>query len=298
MLGSHVEQKGSMVTPQGLRFDFSHFQKVTPEQLREVERLVNKAIRANYPLEERRDATIEEARAAGAIMLFGEKYGDRVRMVRFGDSVELCGGTHTSATGTIGLFKIISESAISAGVRRIEAVTAEQAESMLEAVEDQIHNVINLLNNPKVEQSIQKLLESNVSLQKEVEQLHKEQISSLADKILAERKDTDGVFVIARQLPYASGMMKDLAYTLRSKASDIVMVFGSTTGDKPTLTIMLGDDIVASGVDAGAVVREAAKAIEGGGGGQKFFATAGGKKPEGMQKAIDTAVEIIMSKLK
>lgn len=169
---------------------------------------------------------------------------------------------------------------------------------MLEAVEDQIHNVINLLNNPKVEQSIQKLLESNVSLQKEVEQLHKEQITSLADKILAERKDTDGVFVIARQLPYASGMMKDLAYTLRSKASDIVMVFGSTTGDKPTLTIMLGDDIVASGVDAGAVVREAAKAIEGGGGGQKFFATAGGKKPEGMQKAIDTAVEIIMSKLK
>ena len=298
VLGSHVEQKGSMVTPQGLRFDFSHFQKVTPEQLREVERLVNKAIRANYPLEERRDATIEEARAAGAIMLFGEKYGDRVRMVRFGDSVELCGGTHTSATGTIGLFKIISESAISVGVRRIEAVTAEQAESMLEAVEDQIHNVINLLNNPKVEQSIQKLLESNVSLQKEVEQLHKEQITSLADKILAERKDTDGVFVIARQLPYASGMMKDLAYTLRSKASDIVMVFGSTTGDKPTLAIMLGDDIVASGVDAGAVVREAAKAIEGGGGGQKFFATAGGKKPEGMQKAIDTAVEIIMSKLK
>ena len=209
-----------------------------------------------------------------------------------------CGGTHTSATGTIGLFKIISESAISAGVRRIEAVTAEQAESMLEAVEDQIHNIINLLNNPKVEQSIIKLLENNVSLQKEVEQLHKEQISSLADKILAERKDTDGVFVIARQLPYASGMMKDLAYTLRSKASDIVMVFGSTTGDKPTLTIMLGDDIVASGVDAGAVVREAAKAIEGGGGGQKFFATAGGKKPEGMQKAIDTAVEIIMSKLK
>ena len=190
----------------------------------------------------------------------------------------------------ISVFKIVSETGIAAGVRRIEAVTAEQAESMLEAVEDQIHNVINLLNNPKVEQSIQKLLESNVSLQKEVEQLHKEQISSLADKILAERKDTDGVFVIARQLPYASGMMKDLAYTLRSKASDIVMVFGSTTGDKPTLTIMLGDDIVARGVDA--------KAIEGGGGGQKFFATAGGKKPEGMQKAIDTAVEIIMSKLK
>ena len=298
VLGSHVEQKGSMVTPQGLRFDFSHFQKVTPEQLREVERLVNKAIRANYPLEERRDATIEEAREAGAIMLFGEKYGDRVRMVRFGDSVELCGGTHTSATGTIGLFKIMSESAISAGVRRIEAVTAEQAESMLYAVEDQINNVIRLINNPKVEQSIQKLLDSNESLQKEVEQLHKEQIATLADKILAERKKFDDVFVIARQLPYASNMMKDLAYTLRSKASDIVMVFGSLAGDKPTLTIMLGDDIVARGVDAGAVVREAAKAIDGGGGGQKFFATAGGKNAEGLQNAIDKAVEIIMSKLK
>ncbi len=298
VLGTHVEQKGSMVSPSGLRFDFSHFQKVTPEQLREVERLVNKAIRANHPLEERRDATMDEAVAAGAIMLFGEKYGERVRIVKFGESVELCGGTHTSATGTLGLFKIVSESAISAGVRRIEAVTGERAEEIVYMAEDQIVSIGRLINNPKVEQAVRKLLESNESLQREVEELHKEQVSALADKILAERKKDDEVFVIARQVPYTSGMMKDLAYTLRDKASNIVMAIGCVADGKPMLAVMLGDDIVARGADAGAVVREAAKAIEGGGGGQKFFATAGGKNPDGLQKAIDSAVEIIMSKLK
>ena len=298
VLGTHVEQKGSMVSPSGLRFDFSHFQKVTPEQLREVERLVNKAIRANHPLEERRDATMDEAVAAGAIMLFGEKYGERVRIVKFGESVELCGGTHTSATGTLGLFKIVSESAISAGVRRIEAVTGERAEEIVYMAEDQIVSIGRLINNPKVEQAVRKLLESNESLQREVEELHKEQVSALADKILAERKKDDEVFVIARQVPYTSAMMKDLAYTLRDKASNIVMAIGCVTDGKPMLAVMLGDDIVARGADAGAVVREAAKAIEGGGGGQKFFATAGGKNPDGLQKAIDSAVEIIMSKLK
>ncbi len=298
VLGTHVEQKGSMVSPSGLRFDFSHFQKVTPAQLREVERLVNKAIRANHPLEERRDATMEEAVAAGAIMLFGEKYGERVRIVKFGESVELCGGTHTSATGTLGLFKIVSESAISAGVRRIEAVTGERAEEIVYMAEDQIVSIGRLINNPKVEQAVRKLLESNESLQREVEELHKEQVSALADKILAERKKDDEVFVIARQVPYTSGMMKDLAYTLRDKASNIVMAIGCVSDGKPMLAVMLGDDIVARGADAGAVVREAAKAIDGGGGGQKFFATAGGKNPDGLQKAIDSAVEIIMSKLK
>ncbi len=298
VLGTHVEQKGSMVSPAGLRFDFSHFQKVTPEQLREVERLVNKTIRANHPLEERRDATMEEAVAAGAIMLFGEKYGDRVRIVKFGESVELCGGTHTSATGTLGLFKIVSESAISAGVRRIEAVTGARAEEMVYMAEDQITGIGRLINNPKVEQAVRKLLESNESLQREVEELQKEQISALADKILAERKSDEDVFVIARQLPYTSAMMKNLAYTLRDKASNMVMAIGCVTDGKPMLAVMLGDDIVARGADAGAVVREAAKAIDGGGGGQKFFATAGGKNPDGLQKAIDSAVEIIMSKLK
>ena len=296
VLGTHVEQKGSMVTPQGLRFDFSHFQKVTAEEIRAVERMVNKLIRQNHPLEENREATMEEANAMGAIALFGEKYGDKVRVVKFGDSVELCGGTHTSATGTLGMFKIMSESAISAGVRRIEAVTSERAEELHYAVEDQIRGIAELVNNPKVEVAIKKMLESNEALQREIDQLHKEQVDALVEKILAERK-IDGPFVIARQVPYGSNMIKDLAYTLRSKVGDVVMVLGSITDNKPMLAVMLGDDIVAKGVDAGAVVREAAKLMQGGGGGQKFFATAGGKNPDGLQAAIDKAVEIIMSKI-
>ena len=296
VLGTHVEQKGSMVTPQGLRFDFSHFQKVTAEEIRAVERMVNKLIRQNHPLEENREATMEEANAMGAIALFGEKYGDKVRVVKFGDSVELCGGTHTSATGTLGMFKIMSESAISAGVRRIEAVTSERAEELHYAVEDQIRGIAELVNNPKVEVAIKKMLESNEALQREIDQLHKEQVDTLVEKILAERK-IDGPFVIARQVPYGSNMIKDLAYTLRAKVGDVVMVLGSITDNKPMLAVMLGDDIVAKGVDAGAVVREAAKLMQGGGGGQKFFATAGGKNPDGLQAAIDKAVEIIMSKI-
>ena len=297
VLGTHVEQKGSMVTPQGLRFDFSHFQKVTAEELREVERLVNKLIRQNHPLEENREATMDEANAMGAIALFGEKYGDKVRVVKFGDSVELCGGTHTSATGTLGVFKIVGESAISAGVRRIEAVTAERAEEVLYAVEDQIHGIAELVNNPKVEVAIKKMLESNEALQKEIEQLHKEQVDALVEKIIAKRNADDKYFVVARQMPHASNMLKDLAYALRSKVSDIIMVLGNVTDGKPMLAVMLGDDIVARGVDAGAVVREAAKVMNGGGGGQKFYATAGGKNPDALQAAIDKAVEIILSKL-
>ena len=297
VLGTHVEQKGSMVTPQGLRFDFSHFQKVTAEELREVERLVNKLIRQNHPLEENREATMEEANAMGAIALFGEKYGDKVRVVKFGDSVELCGGTHTSATGTLGVFKIVGESAISAGVRRIEAVTAERAEEVLYAVEDQIHGIAELVNNPKVEVAIKKMLESNEALQKEIEQLHKEQVDALVEKIMANRNADDKYFVVARQMPHASNMLKDLAYALRSKVSDIIMVLGNVTDGKPMLAVMLGDDIVAKGVDAGAVVREAAKVMNGGGGGQKFFATAGGKNPDALQAAIDKAVEIVISQL-
>ena len=296
VLGTHVEQKGSMVTPQGLRFDFSHFQKVTPEEIREVERMVNRLIRENHQLEENREATMDEANAMGAIALFGEKYGDKVRVVKFGDSVELCGGTHTSATGTLGMFKIVSESAISAGVRRIEAVTSERAEELHYAVEDQIHTIAELMNNPKVEVAIKKMLESNEALQREIDQLHKEQVDTLVEKIIAERK-ADKAFVIARQVPYGSNMIKDLAYALRAKVSDIVLVLGAVNDGKPTLAVMLGDEIVAKGVDAGAVVREAAKLMQGGGGGQKFFATAGGKNPDGLQAAIDKAVEIILSKI-
>jgi alanyl-tRNA synthetase len=239
---------------------------------------------------------MEEANAMGAIALFGEKYGDKVRVVKFGDSVELCGGTHTSATGTLGMFKIVSESAISAGVRRIEAVTSERAEELHYAVEDQMRGIAELVNNPKVETAIKKMLEANEALQREIDQLHKEQVDALVEKILAERKDGEA-FVIARQVPYGSNMIKDLAYALRAKAANIILVLGAVNDGKPMLAVMLGDDIVAKGVDAGATVREAAKLMQGGGGGQKFFATAGGKNPDGLQAAIDKAVEIVTSKL-
>ena len=298
VLGPHVEQKGSLVTPEMLRFDFSHFQKVTPEQLREVEMLVNRAVRADYPLVENREATKEEAAAAGAMMLFGEKYGDRVRMVRFGTSVELCGGTHTRATGTIGFFKILSESAISAGVRRIEAVTGEQAEKILYAAEDTIRNVAEYLNNPQVVQAVKKMLESNEALSKEVETMRREQVSQWADKIAASTPERDGMQLFATQTDRRSDFVKDLAYNLRQRMPRLVLVVGSLCEGKPTLTVMLGDGITAQGVNAGAVVREAAKLMQGGGGGQNFFATAGGKQADGLQAAIDKAVELIAAQVK
>ena len=298
VLGTHVEQKGSMVSPVGLRFDFSHFQKLTQVELREVERLVNRAVRANSPLEENRNATQEEAKAAGAMMLFGEKYGDRVRMVRFGESVELCGGTHTSATGNIGFFKIVSEAAISAGVRRIEAVTGEKAENLLYAAEDTISGIAEIVGNPQISQAIRKLVESNEALSKEVETARKEQVEAWTEKILNNTKETDGVLKIAMQIPRTGEFVKDLAYSLRSRSKNLVLVVGSEVEGKVSLMIMLGDDIVARGADAGAAVREAAKLIGGGGGGQKFFATAGGKRPEGLQEAIDKAAELIMEKIK
>ena len=298
VLGTHVEQKGSMVTPQGLRFDFSHFQKVTAEEIREVERMVNRLIRENHPLEENREATMEEANAMGAIALFGEKYGDKVRMVRFGESVELCGGTHTSATGNIGMFKIVSESAISAGVRRIEAVTGEKAEATIYAAQDLLAQLGEMLGNSQLVPAIKRLVENNESLAKEVEAMQKEQLNAITENIVENTSEENGYFVVARQMDRSADFVKNLAYNLRTRKSNLVMVVGSNVGGKATLTIMLGDDVVAKGVDAGAIVREAAKAIQGGGGGQKFFATAGGKNPDGLTEAIEKAKALIMEILK
>ena len=298
VLGKHVVQKGSMVTPEALRFDFSHFQKVTPEELRRVEQLVNRSVRANYPLEENRNATKEEAERCGAMMLFGEKYGDRVRMVKFGPSVELCGGTHTSATGNIGVFKIVNESAISAGVRRIEAVTGEAAERLFYAAEDTLRTVGEQLHNSQVLQAVRKMVESNEALSKEVETMRREQVSQWAEKILASTPERDGVQLIAVQLERPADFVKDLAYAMRQRAPKLVFVVGTVAGGKPTLTVMLGEEIAARGVNAGAVVREAAKLMQGGGGGQPFFATAGGKNPDGLQAAMDKAVELIGAALR
>ena len=298
VLGKHVEQKGSMVTPEALRFDFSHFQKVTPEELRRVEQLVNRSVRANYPLEENRNATKEEAERCGAMMLFGEKYGDRVRMVKFGPSVELCGGTHTSATGNIGVFKIVNESAISAGVRRIEAVTGEAAERLFYAAEDTLRTVGEQLHNSQVLQAVRKMVESNEALSKEVETMRREQVSQWAEKVLASTPERDGVQLIAVQLERPADFVKDMAYAMRQRAPKLVFVVGTVAGGKPTLTVMLGEEIAARGVNAGAVVREAAKLMQGGGGGQPFFATAGGKNPDGLQAAMDKAVELIGAALR
>ena len=299
VLGSHVEQKGSMVTPAGLRFDFSHFQKVTPEEIRQVERMVNKLIRENHQLEENREATMAEAEAAGAIMLFGEKYGDKVRIVNFGPSTELCGGTHASATGNLGFFKITSESAISAGVRRIEATTGEGAEALIYGAQDMISSIEQLVRNPKVVQAIEKMMESNDALTREIEEMRKEKVASMADSLAENTPLRDGVKLITLTTKHTSEVMKDLAFALRQRVAEkLVMVIGNLNDGKPTLNIMLSDDMVAMGVDAGATVREAAKLMNGGGGGQKHYATAGGKNPDGLQAAVDKAVEMIMEKVK
>ncbi len=298
ILGTHVEQKGSLVTPDHLRFDFSHFSKLTPEELRAVEVAVNAAIRSNDSLCEWRNATMAEAESAGAMMLFGEKYGDTVRVIRFGESVELCGGCHTSATGNIGYFKIISEGAISAGVRRIEATTGANAEKIIYAGEELVNDIAKYVNNPQILQAIKKMVESNDALSKEVEAMRKEQVEEWSEKLIAMAVEVDGIRLIKGVADRQPEFQRDMAHTLRSKGKDIVYVAGSAAGGKPTLTIMLGDDVVAKGLNAGKIIRDAAKLIQGGGGGQPFFASAGGKNVEGLGAAVDKAVEMILADLK
>lgn len=297
VLGTHVEQKGSMVAPTGLRFDFSHFQKVTTEELKEVERMVNRMIRANYPIDEHRDCDFEQAKDMGAMMLFGEKYGDKVRVVKFGDSIEFCGGTHVSATGQIGLFKIVSESAISAGVRRIEAITGAQTEEYVDKLESILKDIQLFLGSPTVIPAIKKLVETNSELSKQVEENHKQRIQEIVNEIVKEVNPNDDVFIVARQLDVLPDMVKNIAFALKNTLPNIVMIIGSVMNEKVNLSVMLGEQIVAKGLDAGKIVREAAKLIDGGGGGQAFFATAGGKKPAGVEAAILMAKELIIKQI-
>ncbi len=297
VLGAHVEQKGSLVTADYLRFDFSHFQKVTDEQIRAVERLVNDRIRTDLPLDEDRASTIDAARERGAMMLFGEKYGERVRVVQFGTSVELCGGTHTQATGRIGLFRIISESAISAGVRRIEAVTGARAEELVYEMEDMMRGIQGLLNNPSVVQSVRKMIEENDALRKRIEEVQREKVEEIRKRIEEELREENGVYMMVKQIDMAPEFVKDIAFALRQKVGNVVLIIGSAAGDKATLSIALGDEVVARGVNAAEVVRAAAREIQGGGGGQPFFATAGGKEPAGIERAMIAAKEMIVSKL-
>lgn len=295
VLGTHVEQKGSLVTPDYLRFDFSHFQKVTPEELRQVERIVNQHVREDIPLEEFREMPIGEARQMGAIALFGEKYGDKVRVVRFGGSVELCGGCHAGSTGRIGLFRIISESSVAAGVRRIEAVTGSTAEESVYVMQDAMTALGNLMNNAKdLPAAVQKALEDNAELKKEVESYLREKEDQMKERLLGMAENIGGVKVVKAKLKISADVVKNLAFKLANDVPEsLLVVIGSVSGDKPMITVMLSKDLVKDhGLNAGNMVREAAKLISGGGGGAPHFATAGGKNVDGLNAAIDKVVEL------
>ena len=294
VLGTHVEQKGSLVTPESLRFDFSHFQKVTDEQLREVEHLVNTKIRENIPLTEYRNLPIEKAKELGAIALFGEKYGDEVRVVQFGNSIEFCGGTHVSATGKIGMVRIISESSVAAGVRRIEAITGAKVEELMDAVQDTLNDLKALFNNaPDLKVAIRKYIDENAGLKKQVDEFMKEKAAEVKARLVANAKEVNGVKVVKAVIPMSADIVKDIAFQLKGEIpANLFVVIGSVDNNKPMLTVMISDDLVKAGQNAGKLVREAAKLIQGGGGGQPHFATAGGKNVDGLNTAVDKVIEL------
>ena len=294
VLGEHVEQKGSLVSADSLRFDFSHFQKVTDEEIRKVEHLVNAKIRENIALQEYRNIPIEEAKELGAIALFGEKYGDHVRVIQFGKSIEFCGGTHVASTGHIGMMKIVSESSVAAGVRRIEAYTGARVEEMLDAFQDTMRDLKALFNNaPDLSAAIRKHIEENAGLKKQVEEFMKEKEGQFKAKLLESIKEVNGVKLIKFCAPMPTEAIKNIAFQLRGEITEnLCFVAGSVHEGKPMLTVMLSDNLVANGLKAGMLVKEAAKLIQGGGGGQPHFATAGGKNPDGLQAAVDKVVEL------
>ncbi|MDE6143729.1 MAG: alanine--tRNA ligase [Muribaculaceae bacterium] len=295
VLGSHVEQKGSFVSPEVLRFDFSHFQKVTPEELRKVEHIVNSRIRKAMPLEEAREMPIEEARKMGAMALFGEKYGDKVRVVKYGSSVELCGGTHVANSGNIGMVRIISESSIAAGIRRIEAVTAAGVEDMLDGLQDTMKDVASFLGNASnVKVAVEKAIKENSDLKKQVDEYMEERVRNLAKDILENAKIENGVKICRIAGPRIPEVVKNIAFTIRKESPEHTVFIGATiSADKPLLTLMLTDDLVKEGLNASQIVREAAKLIKGGGGGQPFFAQAGGKDSDGLSAAADKIFELL-----
>ena len=295
VLGDHVEQKGSYVSPDTLRFDFSHFQKVTDEEIRQVERLVNDLIRQDIPLDEHRDTPIEEAKEMGAIALFGEKYGDKVRVVRFGPSCEFCGGIHAKSTGRIGLFKILSESSVAAGVRRFEAITGRKCEEAMYAIEDTVKAIRSLFNNAKdLKGVIEKYMDEHDTMRKEIEQFQAQAVQRTKDKLIKRAETVNGVTVIKAVLPIDGNAAKDLVFKIREAIpSHLLCVIGSTAQQKPLLSVMLSEDMVKDhGLNAGQMVREAAKLIQGGGGGQPHFASAGGKNVDGISAAVDKVIEL------
>lgn len=294
VLGEHVEQKGSLVTSEGLRFDFSHFQKVTAEELRKVEQIVNARIREDIPLQDHRDMPVDEAKKLGAIALFGEKYGDKVRVVQFGQSVEFCGGCHASSTGRLGMFKILSESSVAAGVRRVEAITGEQVENLLYSMIDTAADLRSIFNNaPDLKAAVQKTLAENSELHGQLSDLMRENAARIKKQLIEKAKDVNGLTVVKGFVALPAEFVKDMAFQIRAELPDSIVVLGSENDGKPLLTAAASDSAVAAGVHVGKNIREAAKLIQGGGGGQPHFATAGGRNVEGLPAAIDKLVELL-----
>ena len=295
VLGTHVEQKGSYVDSRVLRFDFSHFQKVTSEELRQVEHVANALVRDAIARDEHREMAIADARAMGAMALFGEKYGDKVRVIRYGDSIELCGGTHVANTGNIGMIKIISESSIAAGIRRIEAITGAQVENALNKLEDTMLEIRGLLNNaPDAMMAVKKAIQENEALQKQVEGFMEDRIKALTAEVLKNAEEKDGIKVAVLRGPLLPDVVKGVAFGVKKEGKEATALLAATeNGGKPMLTVALTDDLVARGLNAGQIVREAAKLIQGGGGGQPGFAQAGGKNADGIVAALDKMKELL-----
>ncbi len=296
VLGKHVEQKGSLVTPESLRFDFSHFQKVTPEELREVEKLANKLIRQDIHLEESRHTPIAEAKAMGAMALFGEKYGDDVRVIKYGPSVELCGGCHVSSTGRIGSVRIIMETSIAAGVRRIEAVTSAKADQLYYGMQDILNHLRDIFHNaPDLEGAILKQIEENSDLKKRIDQYVAEKIEMFRDRIIASAEDFGDIKIVRLQGDHNPEMIRGVMPLLRGKFTDVkfAVVAATSWENKPTIAVFLSQPLVDEGKNAGAMIKSAAKHIQGGGGGQPWMATAGGRDVNGLKAALNELLEMI-----
>ena len=295
VLGDHVAQKGSYVDPKMLRFDFSHFQKVTPEELREVEHVANEMVREAIQLEEHRNMPIDQARALGAMALFGEKYGDSVRVVKYGESIELCGGTHVPNTGNIGMIKILSESSIAAGIRRIEAITGQEVENALNRLEDVLNGIKQLFNNaPDAAVAVKKSIEENAALRKQVDEFVKARIATAKEELLKNAEVVDDVRIVKLHGPAVSDVVKGIAFAIKADATERTVFLAATQDHgKPMLTVMISEDLVKDGLNAGKIVREAAKLIQGGGGGQPHFAQAGGRNVDGLSAALDKMRELI-----
>lgn len=295
VLGEHIEQKGSLVTPNNLRFDFSHFQKMTDQEINQVEHLINAKIRENISLTEYRNIPIEQAREFGAIALFGEKYDDKVRVVQFGDSIEFCGGVHASSTGNIGIFKILSESSIASGIRRIEAITGEVVESMIEQIQETHKELKELLSGQSLVNAVKKIIQDNNELTRQLESYQREKIVRLKKQMISETQTVNGIKIMSGIVDISQTMIRDLIFQLRGQFShNLLLVIGCIENGKPSITVSISDNLT-NRVNAGNIVKEVSKLIEGGGGGQPHYATAGGKNPDGLKAAVNLAVDMVVN---